>query len=85
MVYARVEGNYVYYQIPWTSGSLSCKYGTIFPYSISFNENATYHGTYAECSPWSRGNPSYTITLTLNGNTYTTNETTAISNGQVPG
>lgn len=89
MVYAKVEGDLVYYQIPWTSGSLTCNFqlkngGPILNME-TFSHPVTYHGTYAQCPSWTRGNTNYIITLTLNGVTYTTDENTAISKGQIDG
>ena len=49
--------------------------------------DVTYHGTYAECGIWNWKHvldmPSYIVTLTLNGITYTTSENAAISNGPI--
>lgn len=89
-VHAKVEGKYVYYQIRWTSGILVCKYssGNTVANSVvwnKFSRNATYHGTFAQCDRWTKGNPSYSISLTLNGKTFTTDENTAISNGKING
>ena len=84
IVHAKVDGEKVYFQIAWTSGSLPCQYGKNGEMR-SFSREATYNRTYAQCSPWTKDNPSYTITLTLNGVTYTTDENTAISNGPITG
>ena len=84
-VHAKVEGDYVYYQIRWTSGILACKHSSNGVDWNKFGGNATYHGTFAQCSRRKKGNPSYTIILSLNGVTYTTDENTAISNGKIDG
>ena len=84
-IYGRVAGNSIYYQVAWTSGTLVCYYSKDGSNLKKFGSNATYHDTYAECSSWTKGNPSYTITLKLNNRTFTTNETAAISNGLITG
>ena len=84
-VYAKVKGNDVYFQIPWSSGTLACKYTDSGGNWKNFDDVATYHGYFAQCSPWTKGNPSRSITLTLNGVTYNTNENTAILNGEING
>ena len=89
IVHAKVEGDLVYYQIPWTSGSLTCKFQSKYGGPIlnleTFSHQVTYHGTYAQCPSWTQGNPTYIITLTLNGVTYTTDENTALLNGPIDG
>ena len=83
----------VFYQIPWTSGSLACFYGKAdlmakckFRWMCP-SMDVTYHGTYAECGIWNWKHvldmPSYIVTLTLHGITYTTSENAAISNGPI--
>ena len=84
VVHAKVVGSNVFFQIAWTSGVLICKYKQpkTFKYH-KYTTPATYHGTYAQCAAWSKGYTDYSITLTLNGVTYTTNETAAIANGPI--
>ena len=84
-VYAEVKGNNVYFQIPWSSGTLACKYTDDGGNWKNFDKDATYHDYFAQCSPWNKGNPSRSISLSLNGVTYNTNENTAISNGAING
>ena len=84
-VYAKVKGNNVYFQIPWSSGTLACKYTDDRGNWKKFVKDATYHDYFAQCSPWTKGNHSRSILLTLNGVKYFTNEPSAISNGAING
>ena len=83
-MYADVRGSSVYFQVSTHQGdTLSCAYGSNNP----FSQQPNYYDGYAECSPWTQGNPSYTITLTLSGNrpkTYTTDEDAAVALGPHP-
>lgn len=90
LVHAKVEGNYVYFQLPWTSGALSCQSidpddGEVYSFD-AYEGPATYHDTYAQCGGWDRSAPNssrWTVQLILNGVTYTTNELTARANGPI--
>ena len=82
VVHARLDGAYVYYQLAWNYGTLTCKYKHDNDDWVDFPDS-TYNQTYAECSKWGRGNSDYDISLTLNEITYYTDENTAISNGPI--
>jgi hypothetical protein len=81
-VFADVRGNRVYYQVAFEKGSLRCEFkvnsgsSTWYP----FANDPDYYDGYAECGLL-KGNPDYTIKLTLNGNIYYTNENDAIQKG----
>ena len=63
---------------------MDCEYrGSKSSSWLQFDPSNYYDG-YAECNNWIKGNPGYTIKLTLNGNVYTTNEDDAIGNGAHP-
>ena len=85
-VYGDVRGDMVYYQLVRTTGRLNCYYRTKGTSMWGeFDEPSTYHGGYAECSGWTKGNPDYNIKLKLNGKEYVTDEQTAISIGPYRG
>ena len=83
VVYGEVRGGNVYYRVTHTSGKLNCYYkkkGSSSWNSFSSGASTKPNG-YAECSSWTKGNPSYDIKLELNGKKYFTDEETAISRG----
>ena len=85
-MYAEVRGKKVYYQVAYEEGSLRCyHWNSSSSVWLEFKEDANHYDDYAECSSsWTKGNPDCTIKLTLNGNTYITNEHDAIQNGEHP-
>ena len=87
VVYADVRGEEgkVYYQVEHTAGRLHCYYKTNLTGWVDIGNQSTYHGGYAECSGWTKGNPDYNIKLKLNGKEYVTDEQTAISIGPYRG
>ena len=84
-MFGEVRLSNVYYQITYTGiGTLHCAYRKD-GYSGDFSNllgDATYYSRYAECSPWTKGNPDYTIRLTLDNKTYFTDENAAIAKGK---
>ena len=83
LVFGEVVGNWIYYQVVWYSGNLTCSLnGTDFErYS---GRSSTYYNGYAQCSPIPLGYHDVNITLNLDGKTYLTNEKTSLSNGRFP-
>ena len=83
LVYGETVGAWIYYQISWHSGNLTCEFnGTDFKrYS---GMSSTYHNGYAQCSPIPLGYDEINITLNLNGKTYLTKEKISLSNGRFP-
>ena len=85
MVYAAVREDGVYYQISHEKGELKCEYSPDgSSYYTKFSGSSRYYNGYAECSTRTKGNLTYAIKLTLDGKTYSTDESTAVEQGSHP-
>ena len=79
VVYGKVVGNSISYQVALYSGNLTCKYN-----GYDFTVRAIHYRGYAECSPVPLGYPEINITLIANGRLYETNENISRGNGPIP-